>query len=89
MIRGAREEEDHGRRSRGGDSYRGVVGDPTASRRWPDEGFRAEPELSPPGFGLGYGLKDGRTSARLGGPSGISRPIGPTEGMLRGRRPPR
>ena len=49
-------------------SYRGVVGDPAAFRRWLDEAFRAAPELFPTGFDRGYELKDARTSAKQGLP---------------------
>jgi len=50
------------------DSYRCVVDDPAAFRRRLDEGFRATPELFPPGFDRGYELKDDRTSAKRGLP---------------------
>ena len=50
------------------DSYRGVVDDPAAFRRLLEEGFRATPELFPPGFDRGYELKDDRTSAKRGLP---------------------
>src|SRR3954453_13136289 len=50
------------------DSYRRVVDDPAAFRRLLDEGFRATPELFPPGFDRGYELKDDRTSAKRGLP---------------------
>ena len=50
------------------DSYRCVVDDPAAFRRLLDEGFRATPELFPPGFDRGYELKDDRTSAKRGLP---------------------
>src|SRR4051795_10737874 len=50
------------------DSYTIAVGDPSAFRRLLDEGFRAAPELFPPGFDRGYELKDDRTSAKRGTP---------------------
>lgn len=50
------------------DSYRVIVDDPAAFRRRLDEGFRATPELFPPGFDRGYELKDDRTSAKRGLP---------------------
>ena len=50
------------------DAYTHAVDDPAAFRRLLDEGFRAAPELFPPGFARGYGLKDDRTSAKRGTP---------------------
>ena len=50
------------------DSYAHAVDDPAAFRRLLDEGFRATPELFPPGFAQGYDLKDDRTSAKRGLP---------------------
>jgi hypothetical protein len=51
------------------DSYRRAVDDPAAFRRLLDEGFRATPELFPPGFDRGYELKGDRTSAKRGLPT--------------------
>ena len=50
------------------DSYTIAVRDPAAFRRLLDEGFRAAPELFPPGFDRGYELKDDRMSVKRGTP---------------------
>ena len=44
-------------------AYAHAVDDPAASRRMLDEGFRAAPELFPPGFARGYELKGELTAA--------------------------
>jgi hypothetical protein len=45
-------------------TYAQVVDDPQKFRDAVDECFRQTPELFPPGFALGYQLKDGRNSAK-------------------------
>jgi hypothetical protein len=46
--------------------YRDLVDDPRRFRGWLDEAYRDTPELFPRAFAGGYGLKDDRTSAKLG-----------------------
>ncbi len=48
------------------DEYLQIVASPADFRRWIDQAFRDSPELFPEDFGLGYRLKDRRSSKRLG-----------------------
>jgi hypothetical protein len=50
------------------ETYRRVVNDPVAFRRWIDDCFRDAPELFPADFARGYELKDDRMSVKQGLP---------------------